>query len=128
MGVNVPENRVDVGIPDMGLEEQTAELIREHLPPELAERFSELPAVIIRQDLNFLLKNSGPPAEFPPGGILRLQVHHRHIVAVEGRNLWRMSDVFSFRLLVQMQGWQENHSASYTSRSISRRTDAPCRS
>lgn len=67
MGVNVPENRVDVGIPDMGLEKQTAELIGEHLAPELAERFSELPAVIIRQDLNFLLKNSGPPAEFPPG-------------------------------------------------------------
>ena len=48
MGVNVSENRVDVGVPDMRLEEQTSELIREHLAPELAERFSELPTVIIR--------------------------------------------------------------------------------
>ncbi|MCI6054775.1 hypothetical protein [Dysosmobacter sp.] len=51
VGVNVAENRVDVGIPDLEQEEQTMERIRVHLPPELAERFpEELPVEISQED------------------------------------------------------------------------------
>ena len=51
VGVDVTENRVDVGIPDLEQEERTMELIREHLPPELAERFpEELPVQISQED------------------------------------------------------------------------------
>ena len=51
VGVNVAENRVDVGIPDLEQEEQTMERIRVHLPPELAERFpEELPVQISQED------------------------------------------------------------------------------
>ena len=51
VGVDVTENRVDMGIPDLGQEEQTMELIREHLPPELAEKFpEELPVEIVQED------------------------------------------------------------------------------
>ena len=51
VGVDVTENRVDVGIPDLDREQETLELIREHLPPELAEKFSEeLPVEIVQED------------------------------------------------------------------------------
>lgn len=50
VGVNVAENRVDVGIPDLEQEEQTMERIRVHLPPELAERFPEELSVEISQE------------------------------------------------------------------------------
>ena len=51
VGVDVTENRVDVGIPNLEQGEQTMGLIREHLPPELAERFpEELPVEISRED------------------------------------------------------------------------------
>lgn len=47
---SVTENRVEVGIPDLGLEDATMELIQEYLPPELAERFPELPVAIFQED------------------------------------------------------------------------------
>ena len=50
VGVDVTENRVDVGIPDLEQEEQTMERIRVHLPPELAERFPEELSVEISQE------------------------------------------------------------------------------
>ena len=51
VGVDVMENRVDVGIPDLDREQETLALIREHLPPELAETFpEELPVVIVQED------------------------------------------------------------------------------
>ena len=51
VGVSVMENQVDVGIPDLDREQETLELIREHLPSELAEKFpAELPVAISQED------------------------------------------------------------------------------
>lgn len=49
VGVSVMENRVEVGIPNLVLEIETMELMQEHLPPELAERFSKLPELISQE-------------------------------------------------------------------------------
>ncbi len=51
VGVDVTENRVAVGIPDLDREQETLALIREHLPPELAKRFpGELPVAVSQED------------------------------------------------------------------------------
>lgn len=42
-GVDVMENRVEIGIPDLSREEETLALILEGLPTEVKERFSEYP-------------------------------------------------------------------------------------
>ena len=49
VGVSVMENRVEVDIPNLALEIETMELMQEHLPPELAERFLYL-TVLISQE------------------------------------------------------------------------------
>ena len=47
------------------------------------------------------------------------------VCPVWGSSLSSTSAVFSFSVLVQMQGWQEKYGASYTSRSMSSCTRCP---
>ena len=61
VGVSVMENRVEVDIPNLALEIETMELMQEHLPPELAERFFISDCVDFSGGFpNFLLKMNIP--------------------------------------------------------------------
>ena len=46
VGINVMENRVDMGIPDMGKEEGVWDLMEQQLPEDVKERFEQLPLTI----------------------------------------------------------------------------------
>jgi len=50
VGINVRENRLDIGIPDIGAEEQVRQLFASELPSELLERFGELPLFFTEED------------------------------------------------------------------------------
>lgn len=80
---------MEVGIPDLGLEDATMELIQEYLPPELAERFPELPVGIFQEDFSTIHERTRTiPRRNSAGGWFGvLQIYYRYLVAGGGQEL-----------------------------------------